>query len=326
MKKTPDFLGYVYCPVRDLFRDTIRQQVADYPDSQQRAGYDVQIPNGHKGEDYWKELWRSTRAAQLPEVIVSAGFGNFFQPAFMERFMAGDCFQTAALPPAHPAFAEAGLEDPLGAYGVYGLFPLVLLVDKRRLGDRPVPRRWLDLLDPCYENDIIVGATQDRVHEDLLLYLQKWQGDEAVRALARNVKGGMHGAAMAKLAGTASPQGAAIYVISWIFGRCCPRREQVELIWPDEGAIVTPLIALRRHDVSPLGEHLYQAVMGPAYGRHTAQNFMPSRCADINNRLPEGARFHWLGWDYLRQHDIPALMEQTHSLFRQHTGAHFAIG
>lgn len=320
----PDFLGYTYCPVRELFRQRIADAKEQYG-GQLPADYRIAIPNGHKGEDHWQEIWRSRTSDQLPEVICSAGFGHFFEPHFMEQFLQRDVFNSTISGEASWPFKEAGLDDPDGWYGLYAVFPLIMLVDKRRLGVRPMPRRWADLLDPCYEGEIAIGATQGKVHEDVMLYLHKAFGMEGVTALARNIRRGMHGAQMAKLAGSGSEDGAAIYIISWLFARCCARREQVEIVWPEEGAMVTPMLVMAKRDCSAFGRHLFSAVAGSEYGEHSARNFMPARLDGVDNRLPEDARFNWLGWDYIKSRSIPELILQVGAQFSAHQRHDFAI-
>ena len=320
----PDFLGYTYCPVRELFRQSISEAEARY-DGAIPDGYRVAIPNGHKGEDHWREIWQVSAAEQLPEVIASAGFSHFFEPHFMERFLRRGHFNSAISGASSRQFVEAGLDDPDGWYGVYAVFPLVMLVDKRRLGNRPVPSRWADLLDPCYEGEIAIGATQGKAHEDLMLYLYKSFGLAGVAALARNVRVGMHGAQMAKMAGSGSEQGAAIYIISWLFARCCARKEHVAILWPTDGALVTPMVALAKQECSGFGRHLFETVTGVGYGDHSARNCMPSRHGSVDNRLPEEATLQWLGWDFIKSHSIPELIDRVGAHFMGHQHSDFVI-
>lgn len=325
----PDFLGYTYCPVRELFRQSVAEAKASYlhtsVDASVPEDYQIAIPNGHKGEDHWREIWQVREPEALPEVIASAGFSHFFEPHFMEQFLRRGHFNSAINGVPSRQFLEAGLEDPDGWYGVYAVFPLVMLVDKRRLGNRPMPRRWSDLLDPCYAGEIAIGATQGKAHEDLMLYLYKASGLEGVAALAHNVKVGMHGAQMAKLAGSGSEQGAAIYVISWLFARCCARREHVEILWPEDGALVTPMVALAKQECSAFGRHLFNCVTGTGYGEHSARNCMPSRHQQVDNRLPETARLQWLGWDFIKSHAIPELISKVGAHFSAHQASDFVI-
>jgi molybdopterin-binding protein len=111
-------------------------------------------------------------------VIASLGFGDFFRPEFVERFVKQGNFRTAWTGPVHPAFEKAGFRDPDGWYTIYSVWPYVLLIDKKKLGNRPVPRLWSDLLDPQYQDDIITNGSRDnRVAEVPLLYFFKDHGE-----------------------------------------------------------------------------------------------------------------------------------------------------
>lgn len=316
----PDFLGYTYCPVRELFRSQLTSTL------QQQAGheqYQMAIPNGHKGDDQWKQLHQETDCSKLPEVITAAGYGGYFSQDFRDNFLDQAVFSQQHAMPSASLFTDAGLVDPEGYFHVYAAFPLVFMVDESLLGSRPKPRVWADLLNPCYANSIAIGATQDQVHEDILLYIHQTFGDFGLQALAANMKSGMHGAMMAKQAGTNN--GAAIYLCSWLFASCCNKRNRVSVYWPDDGAIITPMFALLKSEHSHISQALFNTVTGEEYGQQSANNRMPAASTLVDNKLPENAKLKWLGWDYIQQHDMPELVAHVGSFFMAHLPTHFVM-
>jgi hypothetical protein len=38
---------------------------------------------------------------------------------------------------------------------------------------------------------------------------------------------------------------------------------------------------------------------------------------DVDNRLPDDAVFKWIGWDYVKNHDLKALIADTNAAFLQ---------
>ncbi len=41
----------------------------------------------------------------------------------------------------------------------------------------------------------------------------------------------------------------------------------------------------------------------------------PSTNPDIDNDLKESEKFMWLGWDYIRDHDIGGLIDKCENIF-----------
>jgi hypothetical protein len=41
----------------------------------------------------------------------------------------------------------------------------------------------------------------------------------------------------------------------------------------------------------------------------------PAVHPDVDNRLPENASFKWIGWDYVKNHDMKALVAENNAAF-----------
>jgi hypothetical protein len=53
----------------------------------------------------------------------------------------------------NPLFAAAGIDDPEHEYMILCVNPLVVVADLKKVGERPLPTRWVDLLDPIWRRD-----------------------------------------------------------------------------------------------------------------------------------------------------------------------------
>lgn len=314
-KRALNFLGYVPCSIREDFRQGVWKKL-------QASGYTQEsfpwyVPGGCGAKDLYEGLWQEKEIKALPQMIVSLGFGDFFREGFVKsRLETGDF---AAVPGVSyaPEFVQAGIPDPLGQYSIYSVQTYVILADKLRLQGRPLPEKWVDLADPCWKDDLIVGGDGDEVSEVLLQTLYQSGGEAAIQALARNVKDGWHAAQMAKAAGSGSPQGAALYVVPWFFADSCPQRDKVEIHWPAEGGLASPLYVLVRQDASDKTRELAQFLMGKEIGSVFAQNHYPA--ASVAG-LPPGKKLRWLGWDYIRSHNLPELGPKLQNLFKKARG------
>lgn len=312
-----NFIGYTYCPLKLTFKECIEETVKNYQSETGDKDFRYYVPSGCSTEDPYDDIWKSQNIEQLPEVIASVGFGDFFRKEFVERFIHKGYFKAVPQPEIHSSFSAAGLVDPNGWYTIYSVFPLVILIDKKKLGKLPEPKRWSDLLSPVYKNNIIIGASHGEFHEDLFLYMYKDYGDEGVVKISNNIKSGCHASQMAKMAGTNSNEGAAIYVIPWMFAKACPRHEATKVIWPEDGALVTPLYLLVKEIAYEKYKPIVECITGYDYGQKSAHNYFPVMNAEVDNRLPEGAVFKWLGWDYIRSHSIHQRMEYVMNIFKE---------
>lgn len=315
----PDFLGYTYCPLKGTFRECFDEALKKYIADMKDDSFTFYVPSGcGEEDDPYRDIWQAKTIEELPDIVASVGFGDFFRQEFVDRFVSKGYFQAPALHKAGDVFEAAGLIDPSGFYTVYSVFPLVLLIDKKKLGRLPVPHEWKDLLNPVYANNITVGGSRKGIYEDLLIYLYKDHGEEGLAKLAPNIKHVWHASQMAKAAGTNGSDSAAIYVIPWMFSKLCPRTESTEIVWPADGALTTPNYMLVKKTVKAEYNVFADFVMGQNYGQKSAKQYFPALHEDVDNKLPAGASFKWLGWDYIRSHSMDTLQEHVLNIFNRH--------
>jgi ABC-type Fe3+ transport system substrate-binding protein len=214
-------------------------------------------------------------------------------------------------PSVHPACVDGKILDPLGAFSVFAVIPLVFLVDHCRLGDRPVPRRWSDVLGPQYRRDVIFGGWRpnDRVpytdfNEFLLLCLLEEFGRDGIDAFAANVKLLQHNIRTVRSAGSDSDQGAAIAILPWLQADLCPRRERTSVVWPEDGAFAMPIGFAARPGHRARLKPLIDYMSGPTLGALLAKNRYPPVTTAVADAFPPGARLKWPGWNQVRSHDM----------------------
>jgi ABC-type Fe3+ transport system substrate-binding protein len=309
-----DFLVYIVCPLKHLFREGLEAVLQDY---RRKTGqvFNCFVPMGCGGPDPYEDIWKVADIEEFPDLVVSVGFDNLFKQSFLENYIAKGYFQAVQPQPVAPVFTASGLVDPAGWQTVYGIFPYIIMADRRKLGDLPAPQHWSDLLDPVYQKKIIIGGSLDDLSEVLLLNFYKDFGADGIKRLAANVKDAWHASKMAKTAGSGHPEGAAIYVIPWFFAETCPHRGNVTLIWPAEGALASPLYLLAKAVKLEKLRVVLDYVTGAEFGQKAAETRFPMLNPAVDNGLPANAGFKWLGWDYIRSVNLEALLEQSREIF-----------
>lgn len=312
-----DFLGFTMCPLKHTFREALDQFLSIYKE-ETGEDFDCLVPAGCGGGDY-DNIWQAEDIDDFPDVVASLGFGNFFRKSFVERFVDKGYFRPINKGVINKSFAGKGFLDTEKGYTLYAVVPYVMLIDKKKLGDLPIPRIWRDLLRPEYSNNIIVGGSAGKVSDVLLLYLHKEYGDKALEMLAPNIKDVWHAAKMAKTAGNNSDEGAAIYVLPWFFAKSCPRTDgSVSVLWPEDGAITSPFYLLIKKDAAQKLKPVTDFVTGEVYGKKSATSFFPVFHPSVDNRLPSNATLKWLGWDYINANHMDELKDQIQAIFQKY--------
>lgn len=307
-----DFLGYVVCPFKHLFKEAFESTLNDH---YEKTGEKLVsfVPMGCGGPDPYEYIWDTENIDELPDAIASLGFGAYWRKPFRERFLDTGLFKAVETKPYIEEFKE--LKDPLGQYTVYSFSAYVMLIDHKKLGDLPVPERWIDLANPIYKDNIIVSGSEDEINEVLLMHIYKDGGEEAVKSMAGNIKDTWHASQMAKAAGSSMKDGAAVYVLAWFFADTCPNTDNISIVFPEEGALVSPMYLMVKADkeerMKPVTDFMTGAVMG---GISSSAKF-PSTCPDVPNVLPEGTKLKWFGWDFVREHDMKVFSDELNARF-----------
>jgi ABC-type Fe3+ transport system substrate-binding protein len=251
---------------------------------------------------------------ELPDILVSADFNPFFHHRFYRRFIQpGHFVDTMAYTP-NRLFTEAGIIDPHRQYSIIGVNPLIVVADLQAVGDRPLPRCWADLLNPMWRGSITLRGNDRFFCHAVLLPLFKEYGPAGMRALGANVHDGRHASQMVKTAG--SGRSAALYVMPDFFARKISADRAVQLIWPEDGALASPVTLLVKREkagrLKPIIEYLT--------GEDLAQVFVGAYFASphpfVQNRLPDYAGLKWLGWNFIHDNDLAAVNAEIDRVFQ----------
>jgi len=321
-----DFLGNVPVPLRARARDDLAEVVTRH---RAEAGVALKccLPMGQGGRGPLERLRWVRDLDDFPHMLVSAEHGNAFNRRFHDTHVVGGAFTGCQPEGVAPAFAEAGLVDPKGWIGTFAVAPFVWLIDRRRLGERPMPRRWADLADPAYRGEVVFGgwrregaATWSAVNTFFLLAMLRRFGPDGLSRIVANVPGLMHSAQMPRFAGTDASMGA-IYVLPWSLAALCPRRTHTDVVWPEDGALAYPLWTTVKNAHRDRLDVLVRHVHGAATADWLDRNRYPALAPGRVPALPQGARLDFLGWDYLRHRATAGDIRRARAIFDAHAAA-----
>jgi len=266
-----------------------------------------------------QEMARIRTREDLPHLFLSAGFEAFFDHKNLARFKDQGVFVDRSWSEGNPAFEGLALKDPDGHFAMIGVVPAVFLVDRRQLaeGEAP-PRTWKELLDPRFERRVALPVGDFDLFNGILLTLFKHYGEDGVRGLARNLVQAMHPSQVAgRFAGRQASQ-PAVSVIPFFFSKMAAMNPNVEIVWPEDGAIISPIFMLEQKaapaGTTELGDFFLSREAGEVLAH---RGLFPSLHPEVSNPLPEGADWMWLGWDFIRENDLGELIPRLLGIFRE---------
>lgn len=307
-------LAMLPCPLKVPLEEAFAQKRAS-GFCRSMAEEDLVFEGNANQPEFYKQVDDIGSEEELPDVVITPGISSFFHRSFRSRFLDRGVFTDAAAYEPHSRFAGIGLQDPTGRLTMLCVNPLVMVVDKTKLGDLPLPRSWSNLLEPVYHKQVVMRGQKGTFCETVLLTLQRHLGLDGLEKLGRAVRSGKHPAQMAKWAGTGNPEGAAIYIMPYFYARTIQRQERVSIIWPEEGAIASPVFLFLKQAVQASAAELAHFFTGKEAASIYERAYFPALHPDVELQLPQTHSFLWMGWDLIWQGDMQLLTEQANERF-----------
>jgi putative spermidine/putrescine transport system substrate-binding protein len=310
--------GLLPCPVRlpileavqELGRTLARQHGARLGWSLAAASVGVDSLNA--------EIARVTDEGQLPDVFVSAGYESFFDSRNLRRFKDRGTFVDLAPPGQNACFGELELRDPDGHFTVLAVVPAVFLVNRAQLGVEPAPRSWEDLLDVRFRGRVALPVGDFDLFNAILLQIHNQHGGAGVDALARTMLVSLHPSqTVGRFAGKGAAQ-PAVSIVPLFFSKMTLASQAIAVVWPEDGAVISPIFMLVKRNGHPLARQVAELFLSRRVAETLAhRGLFPALHPEVDNRLPEGRRFRWLGWPFVREHDLGALIPQLRARFER---------
>ena len=151
------------------------------------------------------------------------------------------------------------------------------------------------------------------------ILLTLWQefGDAGVRALSRNLLQSLHPSQTTGRFAPGQGKGPTVSVIPYFFSKMVKFNPLAELVWPADGAVISPIFMLLRRRAPAAAAQLADFFCSREVGEIMAyRGLFPSCHPEVENRVPPAARFRWLGWDFINTNDLGELIPRLNELFR----------
>ncbi|MCF8001260.1 MAG: ABC transporter substrate-binding protein [Halanaerobiales bacterium] len=307
--------GSLPCPVKIPMTEELEKITAE-------LDYEVKfdLKSASQGLEWLQNGFEEIKSAdELSDIFISAGFDLFFDKDLMDRFRRQNVFKDATgIKELNQDFtkADVNLLDPEGDYSVLSIVPAVFLVNKEELDGREVPQSWEEILSEEFANSVSLPVSDFDLFNAILLNIYKTFGREGIQNLGRSMKKALHPSQMVKEGGRKADDQPAITIMPYFFTRMAKRFSHMEFIWPEEGAIVSPIFMLTKKEnieqMQPLIDLMASKKMGEIFAK---QGLFPSVLPEVDNELPENAQFMWPGWHFLREKNLGELLRDLEAEF-----------
>jgi len=311
-----NIVGLLPCPVRIPLLEGFNTFIKDYTEN-----HDVIINHELKAASMgldWveKNLIGVEDPKDLPDLFISAGFDMFFDEEMIGKFKRQNIFaDTTKLDKFNPEFEEISLKDPKNHYAMLGVVPAVFLINQKELGDIPMPTSWEDLMNPVFEKRVSLPVGDFDLFNGILLNIHKHYGDEGVKMLGRSLLESMHPSQMVK-SDRRKTNKPIVTIMPYFFTKMVKEGGPMAAVWPKDGAIISPIFMLSKQEkiekLQPVIDFFASKQVGEILSH---SGLFPSVHPEVSNHIPEENKYMWLGWDYIYNNDISALIKHCENLF-----------
>lgn len=311
--------GILPCPVRiPLLESWTEWMNANGDDLGFSVTYDLKAAS--MGVGWLEDSLRSADDEEiLSDLFLSAGFDLFFDEELMGKFKAKGTFSDmSGITNYNRDFHSANIElkDPKKEYAIIGVVPAVFLVNEAELGDIKRPESWEDLLRDEFEGRVSLPIGDFDLFNAILLNIYKNYGEEGVRKLGKSLLKSMHPSQMVKShRESVKPL---VTIMPYFFTKMVHEGGPMSAVWPSDGAIISPIFLLSKASKSDKLKPIVDFFASKDVGEILSHNGrFPSVHPEVDNLTAKDKAYMWLGWDYIEQNNIGALIKKCETYFNE---------
>ena len=252
----------------------------------------------------------------LPDLMITSDINTLFHKRFQEIFV--DAGQFLPAPPVlNPLFARSGMVDPESRYSFIATNLLVLVADREKLGDRSLPKRWEDILDPAFSRSIAVRGEEDFFCHSVSLPYYLLYGREGLEKLAANIEGCYHPSEMVKLCNSPRPDSPSLFIMPWFFAKRIVNTDRMKIVFPEEGAFTSPISLFVKRGRADGFREVLEFLRGDKLARLCEDLWFPSAFSPESPSFPADRSLYWIGWDRVRNRDVAELKREIDRIYSE---------
>lgn len=310
--------GILPCPVRIPLLESFEKWV-ELQDNNLKDELDYELKAASMGVDWLVDAIRESESADvLSDIFISAGFDLFFDKQLIGKYKDLGVFKDfSAISHYNKDFEneEISLKDPAGQYSMLAVVPAVFLVNTEELGDRELPKSWEDILKPEFENAVSLPIGDFDLFNAILLNIYKVYGEKGITQLGKSLLRSMHPAEMVKSHRKKHVK-PVVTIMPYFFTKMTKHGGPMKAIWPEDGAIISPIFLLSKADKQEKLEQIVHHFSSKGVGEILShQGLFPSVHPEVANGISPEQKYMWLGWDYINSVDMGPLIKELENIF-----------
>lgn len=316
-----NIVGLLPCPVRIPLLEKFNEFAKKYS-SEHGVAINHELKAASMGLDWVENNIKGvTDAGDLPDLFISAGFDMFFDEEMIGKFKRQGVFaDTTTLTKFNSLFDGLNLKDPRNHYAMIGVVPAVFLINRDELDGRDVPGTWEDIMKPEFEKRVSLPVGDFDLFNGILLNIHKHYGEEGVTRLGRSLLQSMHPSQMVK-SNRMKTQRPIVTIMPYFFTKVVKEGGPMIAVWPEDGAIISPIFMLAKKEKIEILQPAVDFFASVEVGKILSHSgLFPSVHPDLDNNIPMQNKFMWLGWNYIYDNDISALIQKCETLFNKAIG------
>jgi ABC-type Fe3+ transport system substrate-binding protein len=311
-KSEYDVLGLLPCPIKVPVE-------TGFDDMINNLGSECDFKYLVEGNANYEVMWMDESShiplkEELPRIIISAGVNSFYRNDFRTKAIEEQYFKEVK--DIEDELTENDLSDLEGNYHIMALNYLVMVVDLTKLENRDIPKSWEELLNSSFKNEIAIRGKKGKYCETTLLAIYKDYGMEGIIKLSELVGYGGHPAQMVKNAGKGIKESPTISVIPYFYAKLLKNNKNVKVVWPEEGAIISPVTLLVQRGISKNLENVVNYFISEEVRNICKNASLPNPIDYLKYLRENNYKLNWIGWDFIRNNDINTLLLELNHILK----------
>ena len=295
--KKPTLLALLPCGLRNPFKSALYNQFPKCVNEMGESETLVIDGNLNYEKSFYDSIDKLGNLDSLPDILITSDINSFYHKTFVEHYLNTTHFEPLGIE-LNDFYKKVGYAQPGGLMTMLPANILVIVVDTHKVENTQLPSSWEDLLDPQWERKIALRGDDDFFCNAVFFPYVNNYGMDSLTQLAKNTKIGLHPSQMVKKMNSDNTEDISLFVLPYTFYKNIKNKTRYKLIWPKEGAIVSPVQMLVKKGKYEENKIIVDYIISDKMIDIMLQVGFPT-CSE-----KEIIPLYWLGWDYIKSKDI----------------------
>jgi len=310
-KSEYDVLGLLPCPIKVPVEIGFHEMISSLGN---KCDFKYLVEGNANYEVMWMDESSDIPSKDdLPKIIISSGVNSFYRKDFRTKAIDEKYFKKVK--DTQEELIKNDLIDLESNYYIMALNYLVMVVDLSKLNGRNIPQSWEELLNSEFKKEVAIRGKKGRYCETTLFSIYKDFGMDGIKKISELVGSGGHPAEMVKNIGKGIKDSPTISVIPYFYAKLLKNNKNAKVIWPEDGAIISPVTLLVQSDSSKNLESVVNYFLSEEVKSICKNASVPHPIDYLKYLKENNYKLNWLGWDFIKNNNINELFLELNLYF-----------